>query len=192
MATTRRRVATAAREMVMKWQSFWLFYSWGKQWGHSHRQTWRRSCTCSWSRRRSWLGLSTLRHAIQNSMEAILACHPALSTKWLVWVVIQCVCVWTMTYAHRPHHDCGASLGLLPMFFFFFQYENPFQRIYKYHHISHFVGSPSTRVSAPKDISWHVIRRYVMWSLTSRLSTSPTVWRPLLDSSVRNTHCIAG
>ena len=27
-------------------------------------------------------GLSALRHGIQNSMEAILACHPALSTNW--------------------------------------------------------------------------------------------------------------
>ena len=35
-------------------------------------------------------GLSALRHGIQNSMEAILACHPALSTKWLDWVAISC------------------------------------------------------------------------------------------------------
>ena len=36
--------------------------------------------TFSVSRQRKW-GLCALRHDIQNSMEAILACHPAQSTK---------------------------------------------------------------------------------------------------------------
>ena len=31
-----------------------------------------------------------LRHRFQNSMEAILACHPALSTEWLGWVAKWC------------------------------------------------------------------------------------------------------
>ena len=35
-------------------------------------------------------GLCASRHGIQASMEAILACHPALSTKWLDWVVKWC------------------------------------------------------------------------------------------------------
>ena len=35
-------------------------------------------------------GLCALRLGIQNSMEAILACHPALSTKWLDWVANSC------------------------------------------------------------------------------------------------------
>ena len=33
-------------------------------------------------------------------MEAILACHSALCTKWLDWVANS---VWTMTYSHMPH-----------------------------------------------------------------------------------------
>ena len=45
-------------------------------------------------------GPCTLRHRIQNSMEAILACHPALSTKWLDWVAQWCE-RWCMMY--RPH-----------------------------------------------------------------------------------------
>ena len=40
--------------------------------------------------RKPTMGLYTLRHGIQSSMEAILACHPALSTKWLDWVAILC------------------------------------------------------------------------------------------------------
>ena len=56
---------------------------------------WKKSsCNNKW-------GLCALRHGIQISMEAILACHPARSTKWLdchpTWIV------WTMTYSHRPH-----------------------------------------------------------------------------------------
>ena len=35
-------------------------------------------------------GGCALCYAIQNSMEAILACHPALSTKWLDWVAKWC------------------------------------------------------------------------------------------------------
>ena len=35
---------------------------------------------------------STLRHGIQKSMEAVLACHPALSTEWLCWVEIRVNC----------------------------------------------------------------------------------------------------
>ena len=38
---------------------------------------------CKW-------GLCWLRHGIQNSMEAILACHPALSRDWLDWVAKSC------------------------------------------------------------------------------------------------------
>ena len=38
-----------------------------------------RMCVTQW-------GLCELRRGIQNSMEAILACHPALSTEWLDWV----------------------------------------------------------------------------------------------------------
>ena len=37
-----------------------------------------------------WWGLCALRNAIQNSTEAILACHPALSTAWLGWVANSC------------------------------------------------------------------------------------------------------
>ena len=35
-------------------------------------------------------GSCALRHGIQNSMEAILACHPAQSTEWLDWVAKSC------------------------------------------------------------------------------------------------------
>ena len=35
-------------------------------------------------------GSCVLRHGIQNSMEAILDCHPALSTEWLDWVAKWC------------------------------------------------------------------------------------------------------
>ena len=38
---------------------------------------------------KSW-GLNALCHGIQNSMEAVLACHPALSTEWLCWVANSC------------------------------------------------------------------------------------------------------
>ena len=49
-------------------------------------------------------GLCALRHGIQISMEAILTCHPALSTKWLDWVA---KVVWTMTNSHwlRNYHE---------------------------------------------------------------------------------------
>ena len=59
--------------------------------------------------RNNW-ELWTLRHGIQNSMEAILACHPAPSTKWLDWVVKM---VWTMTYAHIPHLKSGIFTSFL-------------------------------------------------------------------------------
>ena len=36
------------------------------------------------------MGPCPLRHGTQNSIETILACHPALSTKWLDWVVKWC------------------------------------------------------------------------------------------------------
>ena len=52
----------------------------------------------------SWLsdiGACTLRHGIQNSMEAILACRPALSTEWLGWVAISCE-VWCMRTSSVP------------------------------------------------------------------------------------------
>ena len=54
-------------------------------------------------------GLCALRHGIQISMEAILACHPARSTEWL-----DChpkSCDSTMRYSHRPH--CSHSGGTL-------------------------------------------------------------------------------
>ena len=35
-------------------------------------------------------GLCALRNGNQNSMEAILACHPALSTEWVDWVAKWC------------------------------------------------------------------------------------------------------
>ena len=35
-------------------------------------------------------GLCALRHGIQISMEAILACHPARSTDWLEWLAKSC------------------------------------------------------------------------------------------------------
>ena len=38
---------------------------------------------------RQW-GFYALRHGIQNSMAAILACHPALSTEWLDWMSKWC------------------------------------------------------------------------------------------------------
>ena len=38
----------------------------------------------------AWRGLCALRHGIQNLMEAILACHPALSTEWLDWAASSC------------------------------------------------------------------------------------------------------
>ena len=41
------------------------------------------------------MGPCALRHGIQHSMEAILACHPALSTKWLDWVGKWCE-LWRM------------------------------------------------------------------------------------------------
>ena len=50
----------------------------------------------------STMGPCALHHCIQNSMEAILACHPALSTKWLDWVAISRI-LWR---AHRPHCAC--------------------------------------------------------------------------------------
>ena len=43
-----------------------------------------------WIKLHSRWGLCTLRHGIQNAMEAILACHPALSTEWLDWVAKWC------------------------------------------------------------------------------------------------------
>ena len=36
--------------------------------------------------KRNWGRAGTLWHCIQNSMEAMLACHSALPTKWLDWV----------------------------------------------------------------------------------------------------------
>ena len=47
-----------------------------------------------------------LRHGIQISMEAILACHPARSTEWLDWVTNSCE-LWL--YSHRPHCLYGAQ-----------------------------------------------------------------------------------
>ena len=44
-------------------------------------------------------------HGIQNLMEAILPCHPALSTKWLDWVAKM---VWKIPYTHWPHFLCWA------------------------------------------------------------------------------------
>ena len=38
---------------------------------------------------RKRMGLCTLRHGAQNSMDAILTCHLVLSTEWLSWVTIR-------------------------------------------------------------------------------------------------------
>ena len=57
------------------------------------------------------------------SMEAILACHPARSTKWQDWVANSCYVnysddingvMWTrtMTYSHKPH-ESGIRMGKL-------------------------------------------------------------------------------
>ena len=45
--------------------------------------------SCNQQSSRQW-GPSALRHCILISMEAILACHLALSTKWLDWVARWC------------------------------------------------------------------------------------------------------
>ena len=65
----------------------------------------------------SWYG-------IQNSMEAILACRPALSTEWLD---LGGKMAWTMTCAHSPHwHRLNMVtffqivVGSFFFFFFFF------------------------------------------------------------------------
>ena len=63
-------------------------------------------CSTSWSRagcgyRAVTMGPCPLHHWIQSSMEAILACHPAVSTEWLAgW---QFYFPHTMTCAHGPH-----------------------------------------------------------------------------------------
>ena len=54
-------------------------------------------CAYLWTLRRgndwpfSWPGLCALRHGIQNSIEASLACDPAVSTKYLGWVAMGAV-----------------------------------------------------------------------------------------------------
>ena len=65
-----------------------------------------------------WKGPCTLRHGIQKSMEAILACHPALSTKWLVWVATSCELSHTVepvlatTWQKRPPENCGHAISV--------------------------------------------------------------------------------
>ena len=61
-----------------------------------------RGDVCHW-------GPCALHHTIQNSMAAILACHPDRSTEWLGWVANF---VWTMTYAHRPHLSHYSKYGV--------------------------------------------------------------------------------
>ena len=48
---------------------------------------------CSHRSKSSKCGLCALRHGIQNSMEAILACHPALSVQWLD-LAAKCCDLW--------------------------------------------------------------------------------------------------
>ena len=43
-------------------------------------------CCCRSNRHVQWGCVQNIIHCIQNSMEAILACQSALSTKWLGWV----------------------------------------------------------------------------------------------------------
>ena len=50
---------------------------------------------------RKW-GLCTLRHGIQNSMEAILECQPAQPTEWY-GLGGKMVCIMTYAHRHRPH-----------------------------------------------------------------------------------------
>ena len=52
----------------------------------------------TWTQLVQW-GLWALRHGIQISMEAILACHPARSTEWL-----DCHPKWCEQW-RRPHHE---------------------------------------------------------------------------------------
>ena len=58
-----------------------------------------------------WCSCAALHHGIESSMEANLACLPALSTEWLSWVAK----VWTMTQSHRPHWTRGAKTQGIPL-----------------------------------------------------------------------------
>ena len=73
-------------------------------------------------------GLFALRHSSQTSMEAILACHPALFTEWLGWVAISCElwcnCIgpviaqflenWPLWFAHKFWGICCTSFCNIP------------------------------------------------------------------------------
>ena len=56
-------------------------------------------------------GLCALRHGIQISMEAILACHPARSTEWLAGWQIR---VNYDVFTQAPSNANGSHFGLLP------------------------------------------------------------------------------
>ena len=51
-------------------------------------------------------GLCALRHGIQDSMEAILACHPGLSTEFLEWVEKWCE-LWQTSTGPIPAQFCS-------------------------------------------------------------------------------------
>ena len=71
-------------------ESFW--YSWYTEFF---------PCSNEW-------GLRALCHGIQNSMEAILTCHPVLSTEWLGWVEIL-LGLW-LSLPSKPHWSPKASI----------------------------------------------------------------------------------
>ena len=62
-------------------------------------------------------GSCALHHWIQSSMEAILACHPAVSTEWLDWVAISRI-LWRMR-TRLPlcfvNHSCTIGVKLREM-----------------------------------------------------------------------------
>ena len=61
--------------------------AWGKQTSRNYDV---QSCQCGTGTWNDSTGPCALRHGIQNSTEAILACHPALSTEWVDWVAKWC------------------------------------------------------------------------------------------------------
>ena len=57
---------------------------------HALASSEERLCLVQWGGGGGGGGGCALHHDIQNSMEAILSCHPARSTEWLGWMAISC------------------------------------------------------------------------------------------------------